>query len=100
MGAAAPRLRADLLPRLDRLDLVADLDVVEATQSDTGLEVGAHLGDVVLEAAQRVDREVVPHDHAVADDARLRVARDHAAADEHTGDVADLGRAEALPDLE
>src|SRR4051794_38022610 len=89
----------DLLAGLDRLDLVADLDVVDPAESDARLEVRADLGDVVLEPAQRLDRQVVPDDHAVADHPRLRVARDHAAADQHTRDVAELRRAEDLPDL-
>src|ERR1700712_2113246 len=93
------RLDPDLLLGLGRLDLVTDLDVVEATQADTALEVRPDLGDVVLEAAQRVDLEVVPHHDAVADDPGTRVARDRAAADDDAGDVADLGRPEDLADL-
>src|SRR3954454_13841800 len=99
MGTEDPDLRPDLLAGLDRLDLVTDLDVVEPAEPDTCLVVRAHLGDVVLEAAQRLDGEVVPHHDAVTDDARLRVARDHGVADVDTPDRSDLGRAEDLPDL-
>src|SRR3954454_14965634 len=88
-----------LLAKLGGLDLVTDLDVVVLPETDTGLEVGTDLGDVVLEPAQRLDGEVVPHHHAVADDARLGVARDRSGADDDTGDVAELGGAEHLADL-
>src|SRR5690554_4534201 len=71
---------ARLLDQFDRLDLVTDLKVVELPETDTGLEVGLDLGDVVLEATQRVDGEVVADDHTVADHARLGVARDRSRA--------------------
>src|SRR5688572_30487793 len=88
-----------LLDELGGLDLVADLDVVELAETDTGLEVRAHLGDVVLEATQRLDGQAIRDDDAVADDASLRVARDRPGADDDTGDVAELGGAEHLADL-
>ena len=43
-------LHPRLLLHFYRLDLVTDFDVVELAQSDTALEVGAHLGDIVFEA--------------------------------------------------
>src|SRR5690606_28772961 len=81
---------ANLLDHFDRLDLVPDLDVVEPPEPDPALEALADLGDVVLEPAQRLDREPVGDHDAVADDPGLRVARDGAAPHEHTGDVAEL----------
>src|SRR5688572_32889077 len=99
MGAPhAVELAARLLHHLGGLDLVADLDVVELAESDAGLEVRADLGDIVLEAAQRLDGKAIGDDDAVADDARLRVARDGAGADDDTGDVAELRGAEHLAD--
>jgi hypothetical protein len=53
------RSAAGLLHHLGRLDLVADLDVVVLAEADTGLEVRADLGDVVLEATQRLDGQAV-----------------------------------------
>src|SRR5690606_7716144 len=75
------------------------LDVVELAEADTGLEVRLDLGDGVLEATQRLDGEAIGQHDAVADDARLGVARDRAALDEHTRDVAELRGAEHLADL-
>ena len=43
-------LHPRLLLHFYRLDLVTDFDVVELAQSDTALEIGAHLGDIVFEA--------------------------------------------------
>src|ERR671910_2392710 len=92
-------LRAGLLPHLDRLDLVADLDVVELAEADTGFEVRAHLGDVVLEATQRLDGKVVADDDAIADDPSLGVSRDRSRPHDDTGDVAELRGTEHLADL-
>ncbi|CAD5987479.1 protein of unknown function [Streptomyces sp. KY75] len=88
-----------LLAHLVRRDDVVDLDVVEVSEVDTALEAFADLGDVVLEAAQTGDVEVLRDDLAIAQQARLGVALDLAGADQHTGDVAQLGRAEDLADL-
>src|SRR4051812_40414769 len=52
-------LQARLLTHLERLDDVVDLDVVERPQTDTALVALADLGRVVLEAAQRLDGQVV-----------------------------------------
>src|SRR6478752_5131666 len=93
------RSAARLLDHLGRLDLVADLDVVVLAEADARLEVRADLGDVVLEATQRLDGQAIGEDDAVADDAGLRIARDRAGADDDTRDVAELRGAEHLADL-
>src|SRR6478736_273561 len=87
------------LAHLERLDDVAFLDVLEVAQHQTTLEALADLGGVVLLALERLQVQVVGDDGAVADDADLGVAPDHAAGDHATGDVADLGRAEDRTDL-
>src|SRR5688572_20830942 len=79
---------AGLFLELDRLDLVTDLDVVELTETNTGFEVGLDLSDVVLEAAQALDRKAVAHDDAVADDPRLGVSRDGSASHDDSRNVA------------
>src|SRR5699024_9787418 len=48
---------------------------------------------------QRLHREVLGDDHALADEPGLAVAPDQATADDRTGDVADLGHLEDLADL-
>src|SRR5690242_12227792 len=90
---------AGLLADLERLDDVLDLDVVERPEADTALVALADLGDVVLEPPQRLHREVVGDDHAVAEQPRLRVPVDRAAAHDGTGDVADPRHPEDLADL-
>src|SRR6478609_10808330 len=92
-------LRARLLPHLEGLDDVADLDVVEVTEVDTALEALADLGDVVLEATQAGDLEALGHDDTVADDASLGASLDLARADDRTGDRAELGGLEDLAHL-
>src|SRR3954453_20102413 len=92
-------LRARLLAHLEGLDHVLDLDVVERPQADTALIPVANLGHVVLEAAQRLDGQIVGAHHAVADQPGLRVPVDGAAADDRAGDVADLRDTEDLADL-
>ena len=75
-SAVRPReLDPRLLPQLERLDDVVDLDVVERTKPDTALEALANLGRVILEPLQRLDREVVGDDRAVANQPGLAVAR-------------------------
>src|SRR5436190_10031591 len=91
-GASA----AGLLPHLVCRDDVVDLDVVVAAEVDTALEAVPDLGDVVLEAAQPLDVEVLRHDLAVAQQTGLGVPPDLAGTDEDTRDVAELGRAEDL----
>src|SRR5690349_5480388 len=72
---------ARLLPHLERLDDVVDLDVVVA-DADTALVALADLGRVLLEAAQRRDGEVVGDDDTAADEPRLAVADDDARTDQ------------------
>src|SRR4051812_33427709 len=92
-------LRARLLAHLEGLDHVADLRRAEPAQRQTTLEALADLGGVVLEPAQRADRDVLRHHDTVAQDARLGVAADETGADHTAGDETDLGRAEDLADL-
>src|SRR4051794_19811547 len=88
-----------LLAQLERLDDIAELDVVEVGQRQTTLEALADLGSVVLEPLERRQFAVVEHDRAVAQQPHLGVALDDSTGDPATGDVADLGRAEDLADL-
>src|SRR5689334_6860441 len=90
---------ARLLAHLERLDHVADRDVVVVAERDTALEALADLGRVVLEPAQAGDRQVVRHDRPVADEPRLGVAPDESRPDDATRDVAETRRAEDLADL-
>src|SRR5690349_14073545 len=94
-----PWLRPGLLPHLERLDDVADLDVVVTTQRDTALEALTDLRRVVLEPPQRRDRRVLRRDGAVADDPGLGVAPDETGAHQAAGDDADLRGAEHLAHL-
>src|SRR6266699_1677256 len=89
---------ARLLPHLERLDHIADLDVAVA-DADTALEALADLGRIVLEPAQRLHGEAVRDHDAVADQARLAVAGDRAGPDDAAGHVADPGHPEDLPHL-
>ena len=73
----------------ERLDDVARLEVLEAVETDAAVEAGAHLGGVVLEAAQRSDLALVD-DPAVAHQADGGGARDDAVDDVAAGDRADL----------
>src|SRR5690625_5502670 len=102
---AAPRgappqvvLVAGLLAHLEGLDDVALGDVAE-TESDTALEALPDLGDIVLLPAQRLDREVVGHDDAIAHQARLGVAADKTAAHLRACTVAELGGTAHLQNL-
>src|SRR4051794_19275181 len=90
---------ARLLPELEGLDDVIDVDVVVGPERDTALEPLPHLGDVVLEPAQTRDGQVVGDDRAVAHQPCLRVADDGPRANDTTRDVADLARPEHLKDL-
>src|SRR5271169_4042893 len=93
-GPLGPRL----LPHLEGLDRVFDAQIAVA-DADTALEALADLGRVVLEPAQRVDREVVGDHHAVPDQPRLAVAVDRPGTDDAPGDVPDPRHPEDLPDL-
>src|SRR5664280_2178500 len=92
-------LGAGLLAQLVGLDHVLDLDVVERAQPDTALVAVAHLRDVVLEAPQRVDGQVVGDHDAVPDQPGLAVAHDRPRAHQGTGDVADARHPEHLTHL-
>src|SRR6266516_6947120 len=92
--ASAPRL----LPHLVGLDHIAELEVVVA-DADTALVPLADLGDVILEPAQRPDREALRHHDTVADQACLAAAVDRARAHDAAGDVAGPRHPEDLPDL-
>src|SRR5690606_4199912 len=89
---------ARLLLHLVGLDDVLEAQVVVA-EADTALVALADLGGIVLEPAQRLHGEVVGDDHPVADEPRLGVAPDDAAADDRTRHVADPRDLEDLPDL-
>src|SRR5215471_9694400 len=92
--ASVPRL----LPHLVGLDHVAEVDVVVA-DADTALVALADLGHVVLEPAQRLDREALRDHDTVADQAGPAAAVDGARPHDAPGDVADPRHAEDLPDL-
>src|SRR3712207_2994695 len=98
-GRGGPSSGARLLAHLEGLDHVVDLDVVERPQADAALVTLADLGRVVLEPAEGLHRQVVGDHGTVADEPCLRVAHDGAAADQRTGDVADLRHPEDLADL-
>src|SRR3954451_2014347 len=84
-----PTSGAGLLPHLERLDDVADLDVVEVAERDAALEALADLGGVFLEPAEAGDGEVLRHHSAVAEEPRLAVAPDEAGPDDAARDVAE-----------
>src|SRR5215468_5153371 len=96
---SAITLAARLLPHLERLDDVVDLDVVEAAQRDAALEALTDLGGVILEPAQRRDRRVLVNDGTVPDNPGLGVAPDETGAHQAAGDDANLRGAEHLAHL-
>src|SRR5712691_357103 len=70
---------------LERLDDVADLDVLEALDADAAFEALPHFGHVVLEVSQRADLAFV--DHAVVpQQANVRRPRNHAVDHHAAGD--------------
>src|SRR5215467_10788033 len=87
-----------LLPHLVGLDHVAEVDVVVA-DADTAFVALADLGHVVLEPAQRLDREALRDHDTVADQAGSAAAVDGVRPDDALGDVADSRHAEDLFDL-
>src|SRR5215468_2494330 len=95
----AGRSGAGLLPHLERLDDVADPQIVVAAEGQTTLEALADLGRIVLEASERRDRDVVRDHGTIAQQTCLRVATDDATPDDAAGDETDLRRAEQLTDL-
>src|SRR6478672_6368198 len=101
-GAGLGRSRASgsgLLAHLVGGDEVTELQVVVRPEVDTALEALADLRDVVLEATQTGDLDVLRDDHTVAGDPRLGATLDLAAAHDRAGDVAELARTEDLADL-
>src|SRR5664279_6599478 len=80
--------RALDLARLERLEHVAFLLVVEVLEQDAALESFRDLAGVVLEALELGDRRRVDHG-AVADDANLRAAPDDAVRNHAAGDRAE-----------
>src|SRR5438552_1412357 len=103
--ARGGRRRGDLverrpldLTRLERLEHVALLDVVEAVEEDAALEPLGDLPRVVLEPLQLRDRRRVD-DRAVADDAHPRVAPHDAVGDHAARDRAETRDLEQRPHL-
>src|SRR5690606_3139984 len=95
-------LNSELPPRLDdleRLDVVAHLDVVVAVDGEAALVAGRDLSDVVLEAAERADVAGVDDD-AVADEADAVVPVHLPLDDVAAGDGAGLRDAERLAHLD
>src|SRR3954468_22133385 len=83
----------ELLPHV-RLEDVADLDVVVVGELDAALETRLDFLDVVLDPAERFDREVLGDDDAAAGEADLAAALHVAVGDEAAGNVAELGHLE------
>src|SRR6185436_12958305 len=97
-GSAASARRGDFLDQ-ERLDLIADLHVVEVLEADAALVALLDLAHVVLEATERAEL-AGPDDRAVAQEPRLRIPDDLPVDDHATGDVADLRNLEDLADLD
>src|SRR5215217_5977092 len=55
------RLRSRYLFAVEELDLIADLEIVEAVQTQTALVAGRHFADVILEALEGLHRALVDH---------------------------------------
>src|SRR5690606_5753410 len=96
---AARSERAGDFLDFEDFELIADLDVVVALERDPAIEAGLDFLDVVLEAAQGIQR-AGPVDHVVAQQADLRIAAYHAFEHHAAGNVADLGYGEDLADLD
>src|SRR5690348_14432342 len=82
----------------EALDLVVHANVLIVLHADTALGAGPHFVDVVLEAAERLQR-AFEDDHVVAEHANRIVALDRAFRDETAGDHAELARTEHLAHL-
>src|SRR5690606_31815623 len=87
------------LADLEDLELIADFDIVVATQGDTAIEAGPYFLDVVLETTQGVEG-TRPDDHVVAQQADLRVATYNTVGDHTTCDFADARNAVDLADFD
>src|SRR5512139_3167837 len=81
-----------------RLDLVADLDVVEVLDPQPALVPLEDLLDVVLEPLEGGEFPLVDH-HAVPQQADIRVPGDLPRQDGAAGNRPDLGDVEGVPDL-
>src|SRR5438034_8180695 len=81
---------------LERLDDVADLDVLEALDADTAFETLPHFGHVVLEVPQRADLAFVD-DTVVPQQANARRPRNHTVDHHAAGDGPRLRHLEGLP---
>src|SRR5215211_2490532 len=81
-----------------RLHHVAHLDVVVVGELDAALEAGLDLAHVLLDAAERLDRQVFGDDRAAAGEADLAAALDVPVGDEAAGDVAEAADLEHLSD--
>src|SRR5260370_13183715 len=97
-GSRGPLSGPGLLPHLERLDDVGDPDIVVA-EADAALKALADLGRVVLEPAQRIDREAVRDHDPVSDQASPAVAGYRAGADDASRHAADSRHPEDLPPL-
>src|SRR6185437_16300623 len=78
---------------------VADLDVVVVGELDAAFEAGLDFLDVVLEAFERLDREVFGDDRPAAGEADATAALNVAVGDQTAGDVADLADLDDGADL-
>src|SRR5262249_3396782 len=94
-GSCQLRQRPRDLLDLERLDDVADLDVLVPVETDAALETLLDLGDVVLEPPERSDLALVDH-AVVAQETQLGGARDRALGDVAPGDDAELGNLEGV----
>src|SRR3954453_13458919 len=97
-GAGAGGERPLDLLHPERLDPVADLEVVVVLDADAALESLAHFPDVVLEALEAGERAGV-HRASIADDPRLGGALDDAVPHRAARDGAHLAHLEELQHL-
>src|SRR5215207_9559029 len=79
------RLRASYLFTVEELDLIADLEIVEAVQTEATLVACRHFADVVLEALEGLHRPLVDHG-AAAQHPGAAVAGDPAVEHVESGD--------------
>src|SRR5258706_3834301 len=72
-----------------RLEHVEFLDIVVTGELDAAFQAGFDFLDVVLEALERLDREILGDDRPIADETDLAAALDVAIGAEAACDVAD-----------
>src|SRR5665213_4439892 len=82
-----------------RLEDIPDLKVVVAGEFDAAFEAGFYFLDVVLDAFEGFDGDVLCDDHAAARQADSAAALDVAVGDEAAGDAAHPADLEHLPHL-